>query len=323
MDEPAAGPGLFPQFIVSRLAATKVKVCLGGQGGDEIFGGYARYFVACLEQALNAAIHGDTARGETDVALPAMAPNLPSIRQYVPMLGRFLQQGLFEPADRRYFRLMNRSEGAMPAFHGDFRARHDPDSVFGRFQAVFNEPDTPSLYDRMLYYDMMTGLPSLLHVEDRVSMAVSLESRVPLLDARIVDFMARVPVSVKFKGGEMKYLFKRAVRGLLPASVLARTDKVGFPVPLQHWARGRARDFFHDILLSRRARERGLFDPEAVERLIGRRRNSVASFGDCCNWSFGTANSSTPEWNPESQRRAIERTSCLYHSTAPMTSSGP
>ena len=133
---------------------------------------------------------------------------------------------------------------------------------------MFEEADTPSYYNRMLYYDMMTSLPSLLQVEDRVSMAVSLESRVPLLDRRIVDLVASVPPAIKFKGGEMKYLFKRAIADVLPASVLERRDKMGFPVPLQHWARGRAREFFNDVLLSRRALERGLFDPAAVERMI-------------------------------------------------------
>lgn len=268
MDEPAAGPGLFPQYIVSRLAADHVKVCLGGQGGDEIFGGYARYVVAYFEQAVKSAIYESDEEGALGVELAAMAPNLGYIRQYVPMLSRFLQRGFLEPVDRRYFSLMDRSEGTLDAYSADFRAQYDRDAVFGRFQSVFNEVDTPSYYNRMLNYDMMTGLPSLLHVEDRVSMAVSLESRVPLLDPRIVEFVARVPPRIKFKGGEMKYLFKQAIRDLLPSTVMERRDKMGFPVPLQLWARGRAKEFFHDVLLSQRTRERGLFDVSAVERLI-------------------------------------------------------
>lgn len=268
MDEPAGGPGLFPQFIVSRLAAQHVKVCLGGQGGDEIFGGYARYVVAYVEQALKAAIYESDEEQGNGVSLAELSHNLPYIRQYVPMLARLLQRGLFEPTERRYFSLMDRSENVLEAYSGDFRAQYDREAVFERFAGVFREADTPSYYNRMLYYDLMTGLPSLLQVEDRVSMAVSLESRVPLLDPRIVDLIARVPPTIKFRGGEMKYLFKRAIRGLLPASVLDRRDKMGFPVPLQQWARGRAREFFHDVLLSQRARERGLFDPAAVERII-------------------------------------------------------
>jgi asparagine synthase (glutamine-hydrolysing) len=268
MDEPAAGPGLFPQFIVSRLAASEVKVCLGGQGGDEIFGGYARYVVAYLEQALKTAIYASDEEGTSAVSLESMAPNLPYIRQYVPMLTRFLQKGFFDSTSRRYFALMDRSEGTLDAYSSDFRSHYDREGVFARFDRVFGGADTASYYNQMLYYDMMTGLPSLLHVEDRVSMAVSLESRVPLLDPRIVDLIARVPPAIKFKGGEMKYLFKRAIRDLLPPTVMDRKDKMGFPVPLQLWARGKARDFFHDVLLSQRARERGLFNVEAVEKLI-------------------------------------------------------
>jgi asparagine synthase (glutamine-hydrolysing) len=274
MDEPAAGPGLFPQFMVSRLAARHVKVCLGGQGGDEIFGGYARYVIGCFEQAMKGAIYGGNPSDEGGVSLADMAPNLPYIRQYVPLLTRFLQQGLFDSADRRYFALMDRSEGVIDAYSGAFRRRYDREAVFSRFEQVFREPETDSYYNRMLNYDMATGLPSLLQVEDRVSMAVSLESRVPLLDYRIVDLLARTPPGIKFKGGEMKFLFKAAIRDLLPRSVLERRDKMGFPVPLQHWARGAARDFFNDVLLSQRTRERGLFEPAAVERLL----NQEAAF---------------------------------------------
>jgi asparagine synthase (glutamine-hydrolysing) len=99
-------------------------------------------------------------------------------------------------------------------------------------------------------------------------MAVSLESRVPLLDPRIVDFVCQVSPRVKYQGGELKRLFKRAIRPWLPVAVWDRVDKMGFPVPLQQWARGRVGEFLRDILQSRACRERGLFDPAAVGRLI-------------------------------------------------------
>jgi asparagine synthase (glutamine-hydrolysing) len=104
-------------------------------------------------------------------------------------------------------------------------------------------------------------------------MAVSLESRVPLLDPRIVELVAKVPPPIKFKGGEMKYLFKRAIAGLLPEKVFNRTDKMGFPVPLQIWARDAAKEFFCDVLLSQRTRERGLYDMTVVEQLIRQESN--------------------------------------------------
>ena len=268
MDQPVAGPGLFPQYMVSRHAATQVKVVLGGQGGDEIFGGYARYLVAYLEQALKGAINETTEEGEHIVSLKSILPNLPALQQYQPMMQEFWRAGLFEDMDRRYFRLIDRSGGTLSLLSPAFRANWDDGTRFERFRAVFNHPDTESYYNKMTHYDMVTNLPALLQVEDRVTMASSLESRVPLLDHRIIDLVASMPARMKFRGGELKHLLKRTVGDLLPQPVLARKDKMGFPVPLHLWARGAARDFFGDALLSRRAAERGLFDLAEVEKLM-------------------------------------------------------
>ncbi len=268
MDEPVAGPGLFPQFVVAQCAARTVKVVLGGQGGDEIFGGYARYLVAYLEQAIKGAIFESFEEAEHIVSLQSIVPNLPALRQYAPMLQRFWQQDVFEPMDRRYFRLIDRSGGSMDLFTSDFKAAYDSEAIFGRFESVFNHPDTKSYYNKMTHFDLVTGLPALLHVEDRVSMAASLESRVPLLDVRIADLVTSMPPRMKFRGGELKYFLKRATTDLLPAPVAQRKDKMGFPVPLHLWAKGASRAFFADVLLSSAARERGLFDPRAVERLL-------------------------------------------------------
>jgi asparagine synthase (glutamine-hydrolysing) len=268
MDEPVAGPGLFPQFMVSRLAARQVKVVLGGQGGDEIFGGYARYLVAYLEQALKGAIFETVEEQEHIVSFKSILPNLPYLRQYVPMLKQFWANDLFEPMDLRYFRLIDRSGGALQLYSREFRQGYDPARIFCRFQKVFNHPDTQSYYNKMTHFDLVTGLPSLLQVEDRVSMAASLESRVPLLDYRIADLIASMPPRMKFKGGEMKYILKRAVQNLLPTRIRERKDKMGFPVPLHLWARGKARTFFQDVLLSPTCRNRGIFDPVEVEKLM-------------------------------------------------------
>jgi asparagine synthase (glutamine-hydrolysing) len=272
MDEPSAGPGLFPQYMVSREAAQRVKVCLGGQGGDEIFGGYARYVVAYLEQALKGAIFSSNEEGEHIVSLSSILPNLPFLKAYVPMLTSFWARGAFADMDRRYFALIDRSEGQLDGFSADFRRSHDREAAFARFQAVFQDPHTRSYYNKMVHYDLVSGLPALLHVEDRVSMAVSLESRVPLLDHRLVELVTRMPPAMKFRGAEMKYILKRAIRDLLPPAVVDRKDKMGFPVPLHLWARGRAGHFFRDVLLSPRCRQRGLFEPGAVETLLSEER---------------------------------------------------
>jgi asparagine synthase (glutamine-hydrolysing) len=268
MDEPVAGPGLFPQYMVSRLASQKVKVVLGGQGGDEIFGGYARYVVAYLEQALKGAINETNDEGEHIVSLKSILPNLPYLRQYIPMMRRFWQKEAFEPMDRRYFSLIDRCNCDLGLFTEDFFDPGGYEDRFDRFQATFNHPDTLSYYNKMIHFDLVTSLPALLHVEDRVTMANSLESRVPLLDHRITDLITTMPPSMKFKGAEMKYILKKTVKDLLPMKIMKRKDKMGFPVPLHIWAKNNAKGFFCDVLLSRSCRERGLFNMAEVENLI-------------------------------------------------------
>lgn len=271
MDEPVAGPGLYPQFCVSREAAQRVKVVLGGQGGDEMFCGYARYLVGYLEQAIKGAIYETNDEGEHIVSLLSILPNLPYLRQYVPMLRRFWSEGLFEDMDRRYFRLLDRSEGQLDVFSADFRARFDRDAVFSRFQAEFNSAGTASYISKMRNFDRIASLPALLHVEDRVSMAVSLESRVPLLDHRIAELLAKLPPRILFAGGHLKQVLRRLAGEVIPASVVQRKDKMGFPLPIDDWTRNEARDFVHDVLFSQRCVERGLFDIGAVRRLLQER----------------------------------------------------
>ncbi len=268
MDEPAAGPGLFPQYVVSGCAAAEVKVVLGGQGGDEVFGGYSRYVLAYLEQALKGAIFETNEEQEHIVSLKSILANLPSLQRYVPMMRRFWQDGLFEPMDRRYFRLIDRSWGTLELMSQDYRAAFDREAVFDRFQRIFNRPDTLSYYNKMTNFDLRANLPALLQVEDRVSMAWSLESRVPLLDPDIVELVSSMPPRMKFRGAEMKYILKLAVKDVLPGSIRERKDKMGFPVPLHLWSNGCFHDFVREMMLSQRCLGRGLFDGAALRKLI-------------------------------------------------------
>lgn len=269
MDEPLAGPGVFPQFMVSQLAAQHVKVVLGGQGGDEVFGGYARYLVAYLEQALKGAIFETQEEGQHVVTLESIIPNLPLLRQYRPLMSHFWRDGLFDEMDRRYFRIIDRAPDLDALLAPDVAAEMDGDRVFADFQEVFNHPDTRSYINKMTHFDLKTLLPALLHVEDRVSMHASLEARVPLLDTRIIELVAAAPPRFKFEGGRTKALLKDAVRRLVPEAVMERKDKMGFPVPLQEWlCGGPVRDFVNDTLLSRRSLERGLFREDALRGLV-------------------------------------------------------
>ncbi len=265
-DEPSAGPGLVPQYFVSKLAAEKVKVVLGGQGGDEIFIGYARYLVAYLEKCLNGAIYQTADKSKYAVSLESIVPNLPLLQTYRPMLQSFWRDGLFEADDKRYFRLIDRSEGMVHLISKDV-AKSDY-SPFESFRKIFNRKDLHSFVNQMTYFDLKGSLPSLLHVEDRVSMAVSIESRVPLLDHRIIEFMAKIPPNIKFAGGRMKHLFKESIKNTVPEPILNRKDKMGFPTPIAHWAKGVAKDFVYDTLLSGRARQRGFFNAAEVENAL-------------------------------------------------------
>ncbi len=268
LDEPVAGPGLFPQYIVSKFASQHVKVILGGQGGDEIFGGYARYLVAYLEQAIKGAMFESNEEGEHIVSLKSILPNLPSLRQYIPMMKSFWNDGAFEPMDRRYYNLINRMGSTAGYFHQDFINQRNDESIFNKFSGYFNHSDTSSYFNKMTHFDMFGSLPGLLQVEDRVSMAVSIESRVPLLDRRIVDLISHMPAGMKFKGGEMKYLLKRSIKDFMPEPIMNRKDKMGFPVPLHIWSKNKAKDFILDTLLSQKAKERNIVNTKYIEKLI-------------------------------------------------------
>jgi asparagine synthase (glutamine-hydrolysing) len=268
LDYPVAGPGSFPQYMVSRLAATRRKVVLGGQGGDEVFGGYVRYLAAYFEQCIKAAIDGTTGSGHFVVTYESIIPNLTALQSYKPMLQEFWREGLFADMDSRYFRLVNRTPDLGDEIRWESLSDYDP---FETFRSIFNADNVgkQSYFDLMTHFDFKTLLPALLHVEDRVSMAHGLESRVPLLDHPIVELAATIPSNVKFENGEMKRVFKKAVKDWLPPAIVARTDKMGFPTPLVDWIRGGAREFVCDVLSTSSALDRDFVDNRRVVEGLG------------------------------------------------------
>lgn len=263
LDYPVAGPGSFPQYMVSKLASQQRKVVLGGQGGDEIFGGYVRYLIAYFEQCVKAAIDGTMHSGKFVVTYESIIPNLTALKNYKPMLKDFWSEGLFEELDQRYFRLINRA----PTLGGEINWEHlGGYSAFETFQSIFkaNNVGKESYFDSMTHFDFKTLLPALLQVEDRVSMAHGLESRVPFLDHPLVELAATIPADIKFTNGSMKHVLKQAMNHHLPDAIANRKDKMGFPVPLIDWIKGDAKDFICDIFSSKSALTRELVNNKMV-----------------------------------------------------------
>jgi asparagine synthase (glutamine-hydrolysing) len=282
MDYPAAGPGSFPQFMVSRSASQEAKVILGGQGGDEVFGGYTRYLIAYFEQCIKAAIDGTMHSGNFVVTYESIIPNLVALQNYKPLMKEFWSEGLFDDLDARYFRLINRAPHLRGEVDLDALGDYSP---YDTFKTIFNGDNVghQSYFDKMTHFDFKTLLPALLQVEDRVSMAHGLESRVPLLDHELVELAATIPADVKFKEGTMKHVYRRATRSLVPESIAKRTDKMGFPVPLHEWMRGPARDFVRDVFAGERARGREVFDyREVLEGLARENRFGRQTWGLLC-----------------------------------------
>jgi len=263
MDYPAAGPGSFPQYMVSKYASQHRKVLLGGQGGDEIFGGYARYLMAYFEQCIKAAIDGTMHNGNFIVTYESIIPNLTTLQNYKPLLKEFWREGLFEDMDKRYFRLINRASLMQDEVNWEPLRGYSP---FETFRNIFNGNNVrkESYFDLMTHFDFKTLLPALLQVEDRVSMAHGLESRVPFLDHPLVEFTATIPSNIKFQDGTMKQVLKKAMQPYLPDIIVQRKDKMGFPTPLSEWVNGEANEFVRDIFSSKAALGRELINNQKV-----------------------------------------------------------
>lgn len=264
LDYPVAGPGSFPQYHVSKLAAGHRKVVLGGQGGDEIFGGYTRYLIAYFEQCIKGAIDNTLHNGNFVVTYESIIPNLVSLGNYKPLLQQFFSEGLFESIDKRYFKLINRAPDLKHEIRWNELGSYEP---FDTFQQIFSGKNVgkESYFDKMTHFDFKTLLPGLLQVEDRMSMAHGIESRVPFLDHSLVEFAATMPADVKFKDGTLKKILSESLRDELPPEVLNRKNKMGFPVPLNDWIKTDLKDFVGDLFHSKKARERFYIDGQHLE----------------------------------------------------------
>jgi asparagine synthase (glutamine-hydrolysing) len=258
LDEPFGDTAALPTYMVSKLAAEHVKVVLSGDGGDEIFGGYDKYVMEQQERRFD------------HVPLP-IRQALGAIGGAMPegMKGRNFLRHVALDGSRRYLNastLFGRAEQAR-LFSADARphvARADPWAL----ALSHLGPRGDSRLSALQYWDLQCYLPlEILTKVDRMTMAHSIEARPVLLDHRLVEFAASVPAELLIKGRTTKYLFKQALRGVLPDAIIDR-KKHGFAVPLAHWFRGDLSGFLRELLLSETSRQRGIFEPAYLEKLL-------------------------------------------------------
>ena len=227
LDEPVAGPGVIPQYLLSAdIRASGIPVVNGGQGGDEMFAGYKRHL---LPYAL-AEIRRDGGLRNASSAVQTLG---------VRGLLRVAAERALVPGTMLLHRSMRKYAGAF---------RHDID------------------FDGLMRADLTGYLGSLLHVEDRTSMAWSVESRVPLLDDAVIEMSASMHRSWKMRDGVPKRVLRDALRGLVPDIVLDRTDKRGLPTPLGQWLRGPWRAAVRDVLNETVPKTEDLFDRALLRR---------------------------------------------------------
>ena len=262
LDEPLGDPSAIPTFMVSRLAAQHVKVVLSGDGGDELFAGYDKYRVEQRQRRWS--------------RLPRV------LRRALHVIGSNMREG----AKGRNFLLHHSLSGWDRFFDsGSFFRRHEREQLLHPDVLAQVRNDDPMREARawvaraakhpgsaMQYLDLHMYLPlDILTKVDRMSMAHSLETRVPLLDHKLVEFAATIPPEMNLQGNVGKLLFKKAMTGVLPASIIER-PKRGFAVPLNSWFRGELAGFARELLLSRRAIERNVFNTAYVERVLDLQR---------------------------------------------------
>ncbi|MBN1249985.1 MAG: asparagine synthase (glutamine-hydrolyzing) [Anaerolineae bacterium] len=267
LDEPFADFSIFPTYLVSELASQSVKVVLSGDGGDEVFGGYETYVAQSMDRyyrCLPAVL-----RRQTLPTLMDRVPPQPAKRGLINKAKRFVE-GAALPVSLQHTRWMmfvNDSDKAQ-LYQPDLQASLDGRTVATLLETHFRAAAGLDPFAQQQYVDIKTYLvDDILTKVDRMSMAASIEARVPLLDHRIVEFALSLPSHHKLRRGRTKLALRRAMRGRLPKAVLNR-PKQGFSIPLKHWLRGSLKPLMMDLLSADCVRRRGYFAPQTVDRWV-------------------------------------------------------
>ena len=267
MEEPVCEPPAVALYYVSKLAKDHVKVLLSGEGGDEAFAGYSNYRnLLWLERAKRSLsiLKGPAAWGLSCANLIWRSHR---VEGYVPLMNAVFPDYYYSRTSNPY-RFSGNGLGKL--YSTDFAQTIEREHSIEPIRRLQEKVAGLNILDAMLYLDTKTWLPDDLLVKaDKMTMANSVELRVPLLDHKILEFAAALPSKFKIHGLTTKYLAKKALRSRIPKSILNRR-KAGFPVPYESWLRNDMRDWLHDVLLDRTTTNRGYFSTSAVRQLLDR-----------------------------------------------------
>jgi asparagine synthase (glutamine-hydrolysing) len=265
-DEPIAHPSSIALNFVSRLAAEHVKVVLTGEGSDETLAGYNKYRVTVYNMMLGRRFEmlGTPLRSAVKKGIEAM-PTGVKLRQ------RLSRTFLTHPADLTElyfdnFAVFGRARQAT-LLSSAVRDRLGTIDPYAAARHALEQTDARTLLDQLLYVDTKTYLHELLMKQDQMSMAESIESRVPFLDHELVQFASRLPQRLKLRGLTTKYVLRQAMKDRLPAEILSR-KKMGFPVPIGAWFGGAYRPLLDEYVLGARAMARGWFNPTELTAMV-------------------------------------------------------
>jgi asparagine synthase (glutamine-hydrolysing) len=274
-DQPFGDSSAIPTYLVSKLARQQVTVVLNGDGGDEVFAGYERFLGALVAQRVPSWM---TPIGRTITHCFSRQQGYYSIRR---RLERFLEHATASPEERylgwmTYFQWFSLQEVLRP----ELMAALQPDTLQTGFRRCFGTTEGLPLLHRLLQVNFLTYLPDDLHVKmDRLSMAEALETRSPMLDTALMEYVASLPPQLKIHRTRLKYVLRLACRDLLPAALRNR-KKHGFGVPLGHWFRHQLRSYVEDTLLSPQARLRAYCNQECMRALFEEHVAGVRQHGD-------------------------------------------
>ncbi len=266
LDEPFGDFSIFPTFLVSELAKKQVTVTLSGDGGDELFAGY-EYYMADKIESYYRKIPGIF----REKLIPSVVESIPPSSQkkgLVNKIKRFVE-GTHHPARLRHFRwakFLSEEEKSL-LYSEDVKRELEGVDTYSVFTKYLNESNGADHLGKELFADIKTYLcDDILVKVDRMTMANSLEGRVPFLDHKFVEFVATIPSGMKLNGFESKYILKKSMSRILPKEILHR-DKQGFSIPIKNWLKDELKPLMGEVLSARKIKREGFFNPDYIDRL--------------------------------------------------------